>query len=149
MASLSDILKIQADKGVQVFRDALRKVRASGRTDESVRAEVSDKGFKFVSREFTDLLESGRRPTKKGPSPEMIERLTEYAQIRGMDKPESAAWGIAKKINKEGDRTFKKGGRDVYTKELNKFVQSTINEIALFQVREAREKIKDSLKDVK
>jgi hypothetical protein len=149
MADLSDILQQQAEKGVQVFRDALRKVRASGRTDQSVRAEVSDKGFKILSREFTDLLESGRRPTKKGPSPEMIERLTEYAQIRGMDKPESAAWGIAKKINKEGDRTFKKGGRDVYTKALDKFVDDTINVIALFQVREARDKIKESVKELK
>ncbi len=149
MATLSDILKQQADKGVQVFRDAIRKVRASGRTDESARAEVSGTGFKIFSREFTDLLESGRRPTKKGPSPEMIERLTEYAQARGMDKPESAAWGIAKKINKEGDRTFRKGGRDVYTKEMKKFVDSTINAVALFQTREAREQIKDSLKDVK
>jgi hypothetical protein len=52
----------------------------------------------------------------------MIKSLTEYARARGFDKPESAAWGLAKKIQKEGDKTFKQGGRIVYSDDVDKFV---------------------------
>ena len=118
---------------VRIVQTALEQVRASGKTIQSVKAIISeDKGvdrFQIVARPYTNRIEQGIGPTTKGPSREMIKSLTEYAQARGMDKPESAAWGLAKKIQKEGDRTFKKGGRIVYSDDVDKLVKEMTNDI--------------------
>lgn len=118
---------------VRIVQTALEQVRASGKTIQSVKAIISeDKGvdrFTIVARPYTNRIEQGIGPTTKGPSREMIKSLTEYAQARGMDKPESAAWGLAKKIQKEGDRTFKKGGRIVYSDDVDKLVKEMTNDI--------------------
>ena len=118
---------------VRIVQTALEQVRASGKTIQSVKAIISeDKGvdrFQIVARPYTNRIEQGIGPTTKGPSREMIKSLTEYAQARGMDKPESAAWGLAKKIQKEGDRTFKKGGRIVYSDDVDKLVKEITNDI--------------------
>jgi len=118
---------------VRIVQTALEQVRASGKTIQSVKSIISeDKGvdrFQVVARPYTNRIEKGIGPTTKGPSREMIKSLTEYAQARGMDKPESAAWGLAKKIQKEGDRTFKKGGRVVYSDDVDKLVDEMTNEI--------------------
>ena len=144
-ANITSVLTVYGSIGEQVLKDALDKVSATHKTVNSVRSEVtstekSDR-LQLLAREFTELLETGRKPTSKGPSSEMIEFLTDYANARGMDNPKSAAWAIAKTINKEGDKTFRAGGRDVYTNVLNKFVEelkvecvktfvgSTVNEI--------------------
>jgi hypothetical protein len=126
-ANIEEILQVYGSIGEQVLKDALDKVSATHKTIQSIRSEVVSTETKdilrFIGREYIQLLEIGRKPTTKGPSPEMIEMLTDYARARGFDKPESAAWAIAKTINKEGDRTFRMGGRDVYSSELNKFVE--------------------------
>ena len=118
---------------VRIVQTALEQVRASGKTIQSVKAIISeDKGvdrFQIVARPYTNRIEQGIGPTTKGPSREMIKSLTEYAQARGMDKPESAAWGLAKKIQKEGDRTFKKGGRIVYSDDVDKLVKEMTQDI--------------------
>lgn len=118
---------------VRIVQTALEQVRASGKTIQSVTAIISeDKGvdrFQIVARPYTNRIEKGIGPTTKGPSREMIKNLTEYAQARGMDKPESAAWGLAKKIQKEGDRTFKRGGRVVYSDDVDKLVDEMTKEI--------------------
>jgi len=118
---------------VRIVQTALEQVRASGKTIQSVKTIISeDKGvdrFQIVARPYTNRIEQGIGPTTKGPSREMIKSLTEYAQARGMDKPESAAWGLAKKIQKEGDRTFKKGGRIVYSDDVDKLVKEMTNDI--------------------
>jgi hypothetical protein len=123
---IEDVLQKYGPIGVEVVKMALEKVRATGKTIDSVGFFVDSDSHSYnlviYAREFTQLLESGRRPTTKGPSPDMIKELTEYAKARGMDKPESAAWAIAITINKKGDATFRQGGRNVYSEELEKFV---------------------------
>lgn len=126
-ANFTDILKNYGVIGVEVLKQAIQSVEATGKTAQSIRYEVetTDKTDRLllIGRAFFELIEKGRRPTDKGPSPEMIRFLTDYARARGMDDPESAAWGIAKKINKEGDKTYRAGGRVVYSPELTKFVE--------------------------
>lgn len=126
-ADVAQILQVYASIGEQVMKDALDQVSATNKTVMSVRSEVisseTKDSLKIYARKYVELLEKGRGPTSKNPSPEMIQLLTEYAQARGMEKPESAAWAMAKKMNKEGDRTFRRGGRIVYSAELNKFVE--------------------------
>lgn len=119
--------------GVRIVQNALEQVRASGKTIQSVKAIVSEeKGvdrFQIVARPYTNRIEKGIGPTKKGPSREMIKSLEEYARARGMDNPESAAWGLAKTIQKEGDKTFQRGGRIVYSDDVDKLVSEMTSEI--------------------
>jgi len=126
-ANIQEILKQYGVIGVQVLRDAIQKVEATGKTAQSIRYELDSEGSNdrlyLIGRAYFELIEKGRRPTTKNPSPDMIEFLTDYARARGMEKPESAAWAIAKKINKEGDSTYRSGGRLVYSPELSKFVE--------------------------
>lgn len=126
-ANITDTLKAYGVIGVEVLKKAIEQVEATGKTSESIRYEVETTDKKdrllLIGRAFFELIEKGRRPTDKGPSPEMIKFLTEYAQARGMDDPKSAAWAIAKTINKEGDKTYRSGGRLVYSPELVKFVE--------------------------
>lgn len=126
-ANITDTLKTYGPIGVQVLRDAISQIEATGKTAQSIRFEVTTTDnmdqLMLIGRAFFELIEKGRKPTSKNPSPDMIEFLTDYARARGMDSPKSAAWSIAKTINKEGDRTYRSGGRLVYSPELIKFVE--------------------------
>jgi len=148
-ASLAEVLSAQGKLAVEQIRGAISKVDATQKTKQSVRYENDDEKLIIFARAFTELLNIGRKPTKKGPSSEMIANLTEYAEARGMDKPESAAWAIAKTINKLGDKTHRKGGRDVYETAVEKATENITNAVILFKMNEAKDKIKESLKDVK
>lgn len=147
-ASIAPILKQQGELAVKALQSAISKVDATQKTKRSVRFESDDETLTIYGREFIDLLNKGRGPTKKGPSPEMIANLTEYAEARGFEKPGSAAWAIAKTINKLGDKTHRKGGRDVYEGELEKIVERITDAVTLFKLREAQKQIKESLKEV-
>lgn len=148
-ASIADVLNAQGKLAVQSLQGAVAKVDATTKTKRSIRYESDDSKLTLFGREFIDLLNKGRGPTTKGPSREMIENLTEYAQARGMDKPESAAWAMAKILNAKGDKAFRKGGRDVYESELQKVIDRIEAAVVLFKMNEAKDKIKESLKDVK
>lgn len=132
-ANITQVLEVYGSIGEQLLKDALDQISATHRTVESIRHEVisteTSDTLQFIGRKYIQAVETGIRPTDKGPSSEMIELLTEYARARGMDKPESAAWAMAKTIQAKGDRTFRIGGRDVYSTELNKFVEELKEEI--------------------
>lgn len=144
--NMVQVLNVYASICEQVLKEALDKTSATHKTVNSVASEVTEDNdkvsLKLFARKYVSLLETGRKPTSKNPSPEMIDFLTDYARARGMDKPESAAWAIAKTINKEGDKTYRSGGRDVYSAELNKFVQEVVEaveaEFVGFYVREIK-----------
>lgn len=141
------LLTVYGSIGEQVLKDAVDKVSATHKTIESIRSEVVDSdtstSLKLFAREWFSLIEKGRGPTDKGPSPEMIELLTDYAQARGMNDPKSAAWAIAKTINKRGDKTHREGGRLVYSPELDKFVKEVVEavqkEFAGFYVKQIKQ----------
>lgn len=117
--TVKEILNAYGQIGVARVKQLLEQVRATGKTINSVKYEVIEKGsferLVIKARPFTSAIETGVSPTKKGVHPDMIQSLTEYAQARGMENPKSAAWAIAKTIQKEGDKTYKRGGRDVYS----------------------------------
>lgn len=126
-ANVTNILNQYGVIGVEVLKSAISGIQASGKTAQSIRYEVESSdtkdSLKLIGRKFFELIEKGIRPSGKNPPPEMIQMLTDYARSRGMDKPEKAAWGIAKTILKEGDKTYRSGGRLVYSPELIKFVE--------------------------
>lgn len=127
MRAIADVLEAYGPIGVQVLQDAIAGIEASGKTAESIRYEVTSTETKdsltIYGRKYFDLIEKGIRPSGKNPPPEMIQMLTKYAKARGMKDPEKAAWGIAKTILKEGDKTYREGGRIVYSDDLSKFVE--------------------------
>lgn len=132
--NISETLEQYGVIGVEVLKQAIADIEASGRTANSIRYEVTTSDTKdrltFYGRAYFDLIEKGIRPSGKNPSPGMIAFLTEYARNRGMENPESAAWAIAKTILKEGDKTHRQGGRVVYSDDLAKFVDELKQAIA-------------------
>lgn len=98
---------------------------ATNQTGNSLRIEVKHEGTKYkmrmFGRPFFMTVETGRKPTpEKKPSKEMIDRIRQWCDSRGID--ESAAWAIATKINKQGTDLWRKGGReDIVTPAINDF----------------------------
>jgi len=120
--SLKIVLTTYGQIGVNVLRNSIPN--ASGKTRDSIRFVVEeDENLLLIGRKYFELLEKGRGPTSKNPSPEMIENLTEYARARGMENPKSAAWAIAKKLNRDGDKTHRAGGRVLYSDVMDTFTQ--------------------------
>ncbi len=149
-ANITQILEVYGSVGEQLLKDAVDQVSATHRTVQSIRHEVTSgetwDRVQWIGRKYIQALETGIRPTDKGPSSDMIEMLTEYARARGMDDPKSAAWAMAKTIQREGDRTFRIGGRDVYSSELNKFVEELKEEIKKTFVGSYLSEIKQTFK---
>lgn len=127
MRTIKEILNAWGIVGVKALQNDLQRVNATGKTVSSVRYEVSKEGtvdrLIFYGRKYLKALETGISPTTKGPSREMIESLTEYAKARGMDKPDSAAWALAKVIQRDGDKTHRSGGRIVYSTTVEKLAE--------------------------
>lgn len=144
------VLTVMGSIGEQTLKEAVDKVSATSKTVASIHSVVTEEGntirLQLIAREFFSLIEKGIRPSGKKPPPAMIELLTEYAQARGMSDPENAAWGIATNILNKGDKTHRQGGREVYSKELDKFVEEVTNavmkEFAGFYVEEIQKAFK-------
>lgn len=125
--SLASVFKTYGQIGVEVLRQAVGPHDATGKTRASIRyvADMDDESLIFLGRAFFQQLEKGVKPSTKTntPSKEMIEFMTEYAKARGMDNPEKAAWAISVNQLKKGDKTFRQGGRIVYSDVMDTFVQ--------------------------
>ena len=87
---------------------------ATGRTSQSLRFELKQSGSKYTvqlfGRPFFRTVETGRRPSDKKPSREMIDNLRVWMDARGMDS--SKVWAVATKIQQRGTRLWFEGGRD-------------------------------------
>lgn len=128
--------------GVELLKKDVEKVSATGRTKDSIRfeLEVFDNGdmtLTFYGREYFKTLETGRGPRRNSEYQQYDLSLEKYLEARGVPSKVSksgikyfklkdswvSAKSLAHKINKEGDETYKKGGRVVYSETLAKLVQ--------------------------
>jgi hypothetical protein len=120
--------------GVQLLRTDVSKVSATGKTADSIRFEIQKKDngnyiFRLLGREYFSTLETGRGPRKSSSYGEFDLNLLEYMKAKGIGqdlddkKQRQLAKFLAYRINKEGDQTFKSGGRIVYSDTLTKFIQ--------------------------
>lgn len=160
MLNTTKILETYGEIGVDVLKKSIRSISVSNKTADSISYKVtstntSDK-LTFSAREFFDLLEKGRGPTSKKPSPDMIKNLAEYAQARGINTiggksvtPEQAAWALATSLNKKGDKTFQMGGRVVYSEDLNKFVEELKEQLKKDFISSFQLSIKSALRGTK
>lgn len=133
MKSTFNILNTYGAKGVEVLKEAIAPLRATGKTADSVYFKVEGSEEKdtlrIIGRGFFETLETGRGPRKSSQQGDFKSNMLEYMQARGIGvelsqkKREQLARFLTWKINKEGDKTFKKGGRKIYSDQLDKFVQ--------------------------
>jgi hypothetical protein len=104
---------------------------ATGESKKSLRYEIKEEGSKIVltvfGKPYFAVVETGRKPGG-GVSRAMIQNLTKWVAVRGLE--EGMVWGIAKKIDKEGTKLFKSGGRkDIYTNEKQGFTDKVFDEV--------------------
>lgn len=141
---IEDILKKRGDEAVAAIRENLASTgtNATLKTSNSVSSSVQQVGSRLVltvvgARPFFPTVETGSKPSTKKPSPEMIQSLTEWAQVRNI--PKEAVWGVAKNILKDGSRLWQKGGReDIYTNVRQQVIDRITKDIADFQRKEMK-----------
>jgi hypothetical protein len=150
--NITKILKDYGAAGVQLLKNDLSRISATGETKESIDYKVTstDASDKLVifAREFFSSIETGRGPRKSSQDHGFKDKMLEYMKAKGIGsnltekKREQLAKFLVWKINKEGDKTFKQGGRVVYTPTLNKLVEELRRELSKdfqkFAIKELR-----------
>lgn len=113
--SIEEILDDAGQRYVKEIRDNLASTGtdATGETSRSVGYEVYQEGSKVIlevygGRPYFATVETGSRPSKKNPSPKMVESIKTWAGVRGIL---ASAYAIAKNILKYGSKLWQRGGR--------------------------------------
>ena len=117
---IEDILHEAGNDYVRAIRDNLASTGtdATGETSKSVGYEVYQNGDKWTlnvygGRPFFPTVETGSKPSKKKPSPKMIDKIKTWAGVRGIL---ASPWAVAKNILKYGSKLWQRGGRrDIYS----------------------------------
>lgn len=132
-ANITLILKTYGELGTKAIKAEVSKISATGKTAESVEYEVKsdDDTDKLIiyGRAFFSTIETGRGPRKNDSYQGFDKSMLEYMKSRGIGadlpekKREQLARFLAYKINKEGDKTYKEGGRNVYSNALEKIIK--------------------------
>lgn len=97
---------------------------ASGRTIASMKVEVTEDGGVLWGRSPFGTLETGRKPGKVPAGFWKI--IRQWMEDKGIqvEKPDSFAYLVARKIAKEGTQLFRNGGRsDIYSPEVKDTVE--------------------------
>lgn len=124
---------------VQSIQNDVENVSATGKTKNSVHFMVNrtNTGFELlvVGRKFFSALETGRGPRTSSDYGGFEVNLEEWMDARGIGadlspkKKKNLARYLALKINREGDSVYKKGGREVYSDNLDLLIQKLMNDI--------------------
>lgn len=134
MESIRNILNNYGILGVEMLKANIGKVSATGKTvnsiDYAVESEEQTDTLLIFGRDYISTLETGRGPRKSSSKGDFLDNMLEYMQARGIgsDLSEKGKKNLARfltlKINREGDATYKAGGRQVYSNDLDKFVEA-------------------------
>jgi len=117
MKTAKQILQEFGDDSVDLIRENIRKSgkNATGKTYRSLKSKATDNRLIVDGARHIYVLEEGRRPGKMPP----VDRLIEWATVRGFENPKSAGYAISKKIAEKGTKLFQQGGRtDIITPAL-------------------------------
>ncbi len=120
--------------GVELLKASIQQLSATGKTVQSISYKVdSDEDtdtLKIFGREFLSTLETGRGPRKSSQPGGFLDNMLEYMRARGIGaelddkKRRNLARFLVLKINREGDKTYKQGGRKLWSDDLDKFIES-------------------------
>lgn len=130
-----ELYKKLAEQGEDVLRGAVEKVSATGETKKSIHSTVNPDGFTLLARGFFETMETGRGPRKGTEKAEFEGRMLKWMAARGIGagltdkKKKQLARFFTLRINRDGDKTHKQGGREVYSKELGAFIDQAIKEV--------------------
>lgn len=132
MESIRNILNNYGVLITESLKENVRPLSATGATERSVKYGVDSDGatdtLTIFARAFFATLETGRGPRKSGQQGEFLEGMIEYLKARGLtagltDKQiRSKARSLTYLINRDGDKTFQQGGRQVYSNDLDKLI---------------------------
>lgn len=128
------ILTQYGQAGVAMLQRLVPK--ATGKTANSIEYIVIPNRLRIVGREFFKTLETGRGPRKSSKEGGFKDHILEWMNARGIGadlnekKRKQLARFFAWKINKEGDATFKAGGRSIYSQQVDAFVDELSKAIA-------------------
>lgn len=133
MKSIATILNNYGRLGVEVLKLDVQEVEATGKTGRSIHYEVESNEdydrLRYLAREFFSQIETGRGPRRSSQYGGFDKGLLEYMEARGMvdglskKQKERQAKHLAYIINKYGDRTYREGGREVYSDSLEKLTE--------------------------
>jgi len=152
---LADVLNKYGKIGVEALKQDVSKVSATGETAASIRYEVSIgviSTLTYYGRKFFKALETGRGPRKTNEESGFKDYMLKYMAARGIGsdlsqkKRENLAKFLVLKINREGDATFKMGGRTVYTPTLEKIKEELTDEVVKDRVKSYTKTIVDGFK---
>lgn len=105
---------------------------ASGRTIASLKVEVTEDGGILWGRSAFGTLETGR---KRGKVPAGFWKIIrQWMDDKGIqvEKPDSFAYLVARKIAREGTQLFRNGGRsDIYSSEIKGTIERMSDKIGL------------------
>jgi len=153
---LKDVLEQQGKKGVEIVRAAVSKYSATGETERSIEYKSDATSLQILAREFIIAMETGRGPRQSSSDGGFKDKMLKYMQARGIGadldqkKKDALAKFLVLKINREGDRLYKKGGgRDVYTSAVEKFAEDLIQAVSRDQFKRFGDKINETFKDIK
>lgn len=136
--------------GVSLLQSLVPK--ATGKTAASIRYEVYPNRLVIFAREFFAALETGRGPRKNTEKTDFEARMLEWMAARGVGsdlnekKRKQLARSLTYMLNKEGDRTFKRGGKDVYSQAVAKFIDELKKEIVKIKTRQYTDSVVRLLK---
>lgn len=130
--------KILTDRTIGLISDIRENMttagqNATGETANSLKFQIEqgDNKYKMTlfGRAFFMTVQTGRKPTPdKKPSREMIERITDWVQARGIDS--SAVWAIATNIQKKGTKLWQSGGReDIVDPAVDDFINNVSQDL--------------------
>lgn len=141
MQSVKDILIAKGEIGVQALKADVEKVSATHKTANSIHFQVQSEPYIDTliiwGRQFFSTLETGRGPRKSDTTGDFKNSMLEWMNARGIGtgltakKQNDLARFLVLKINREGDQTFKKGGRIVYSPTLTKLVNEIKKEVSV------------------
>lgn len=124
---MHQVLDEEGKRGVAIFQKCIQPYRATGKTQASAYYKIEGSDTKtdltINARGFTEVMQTGSKPSKKKPSPEMIEELKPWAQVRGI-APE-AVYGIAVKLLRDGQKVH----RNVYSDQMSKFADEVADRV--------------------
>lgn len=131
MQSIVNILNAYGLLTVEAIKNDIDKVTATGKTKRSIRFKVTSEGtvdrLIIYGRPFTDVIETGRGPRKASAKSDFEDNLIEWVRIRFPSESGKKQLALARffrwKINKEGDRTYKLGGKQIYSDTIEKAVK--------------------------
>lgn len=149
-----DLLRAYGELGVQMLKGLVPKV--TGKTANSIRYEATENRLIIYGREFFRAMETGRSPRRSNSYGGFDENLSGWLRAKGFPTkttksgkmyyrigdqwytPESLAW----KINKQGDKTFRMGGKDVYFSQLERFIAELKDKVTKEKAKEYSKKLK-------